>query len=212
MSLRLQQLTLSEEGVRLDDKYNFLAMSVLVVDESIFTRKLTGQIFRSFGFGFVREASSCALGFEMFKSNNIEIVCVETIMTEMSGNELIKTIRTSSESPNTVVPILATCSHPTVKNVSESRDAGATELVGKPFAPRAMLDRLVNMIEEPRQFVRSEDFFGPDRRRLALETYDGEERRVAPESNVIETDASAPDEIEPGRESSESSEVQNAAE
>jgi|TARA_A100001037_G_C14856793_1_gene503329 hypothetical protein len=31
-------------------------MSVLVVDGSVFSRKLTVQMFRSFDFGFVREA------------------------------------------------------------------------------------------------------------------------------------------------------------
>lgn len=187
----------------MQDKYNFSAMSVLVVDESVFSRKLTVQMFRSFDFGFVREASSTAAGFEMYRSHDAEMVCVETIQGVMSGVELINTIRTSSESPNTVVPILATCSHPTLKNVSDVRDAGANELLAKPFSPGNMLDRLIYMIESPRQFVRADGFFGPDRRRLSSEGYTGEERRVAVDTNS--------ENAEPSDDKSRKDEVEDAA-
>ncbi len=35
----------------------------------------------------------------------------------------------------------------------------------KPLSAKALFGRIVNVIEHPRQFVRTENFFGPDRRR-----------------------------------------------
>jgi two-component system chemotaxis response regulator CheY len=196
----------------MQELYNFTAMSVLIVDDSTFTRRLASQIFRSFGFGFVREASNCEKAFEIYTSNNIDIVCVESLMKPLSGTELIKTIRTSTESPNAVVPILSTCIHPTVRNINVARDAGASELIAKPFAPKSALERLIYMVEQPRQFVRTEDFFGPDRRRSVLDGYAGKERRVAPEDNSGDAADVAVDRAESEEQSSEVREIENAAE
>lgn len=196
----------------MQDQYNFTAMSVLLVDDSTFTRRLSAQIFRSFGFGSVREAKDCKEGFETYRSNHIDIVCVELLMKPMSGAELIKSIRTSPESPNTVVPILCACSHPTVKNINIARDSGVSEVIARPFAPKSALERLIYLVEKPRQFVRTEDFFGPDRRRSLIADYEGQERRVAPEPNSGATDASSSDRVDCEKQSSESEEVEHAAE
>ena len=42
-----------------------------------------------------------------------------------------------------------------------------------------MHDRNLNIVLNPRDFVRTPRFFGPDRRRLVFANYSGEERRKA---------------------------------
>jgi two-component system chemotaxis response regulator CheY len=59
----------------------------------------------------------------------------------------------------------------------QARDAGVTEFLVKPFTARDLYRRLYQIIERPRQFVRSEDFFGPDRRRKGAADYQGPLRR-----------------------------------
>jgi DNA-binding response OmpR family regulator len=63
------------------------------------------------------------------------------------------------------------------RRVFQARDAGVTEFLVKPFNARDLYRRIAQLIERPRQFVRSEDFFGPDRRRGSSETYTGPLRR-----------------------------------
>jgi len=161
------------------EKFNFAAMSVLVVDNSPFTRKLAVQMLRSFGFGFIRQENNAKSALQTYCDQDIILVFVETTLEENSGIDVIKSIRTSDESPNTVVPILATCGHPVFDRISKVRDAGATEMIAKPFSPNHVLDRILYMVERPREYVRSDDFFGPDRRRNISDEYKGEERREA---------------------------------
>jgi two-component system chemotaxis response regulator CheY len=49
--------------------------------------------------------------------------------------------------------------------VIEARDAGVTEFLVKPFNTRDLYSRMLQIIEKPRQFVRADQYFGPDRRR-----------------------------------------------
>ena len=61
--------------------------------------------------------------------------------------------------------------------VVEARDAGVTELIVKPVTASAVISRLGAVIYHPRQFVRTDDYFGPCRRRKAMADYSGPERR-----------------------------------
>jgi len=47
----------------------------------------------------------------------------------------------------------------------------------KPFTAKALYDKIEAIIERPREFVKTQDFFGPDRRRRRAE-YEGPERRT----------------------------------
>ena len=58
----------------------------------------------------------------------------------------------------------------------------------KPFSVRDLYKRMEAIIERPRQFVRSGDFFGPDRRRKKDEWFNGELKRetdVTPEDYML---------------------------
>jgi hypothetical protein len=61
--------------------------------------------------------------------------------------------------------------------VEEARDAGVTEVLAKPVTVQGLYDRIVQIVEQPRPFVRSHGFFGPDRRRREDEGYTGPRRR-----------------------------------
>src|SRR3546814_14910570 len=55
--------------------------------------------------------------------------------------------------------------------------AGVTEFLVKPFSAKTMARRITVVVENPRQFVRTDEFFGPDRRRHVISNYTGQERR-----------------------------------
>ena len=51
-----------------------------------------------------------------------------------------------------------------------------TEFVAKPYSVNTIYERICSVIENPRPFVKSEEFFGPDRRRQEKD-YKKDERR-----------------------------------
>ena len=52
--------------------------------------------------------------------------------------------------------------------MTAARDAGVSGFIKKPISARLLFDRISNVLTDTRLFVRSVDFFGPDRRRGPL--------------------------------------------
>jgi DNA-binding response OmpR family regulator len=76
--------------------------------------------------------------------------------------------------------------HTHIDHVRLARDAGANEFLAKPVSVKAILSRLMAVIDHPRAFVRSSGYFGPCRRRRAMDDYRGPERRGCDEVMMID--------------------------
>lgn len=61
--------------------------------------------------------------------------------------------------------------------VEGARDNGITEFLVKPFTAQDLYARVFQIIEKPRKFVDTGEFFGPDRRRKSGKGYEGPRRR-----------------------------------
>ena len=66
-----------------------------------------------------------------------------------------------------------------------ARDAGITEFLAKPISAKALYQRVLNVVANPRPFIRTRSYFGPDRRRNANPNYAGAERRKGGKAEVI---------------------------
>ena len=77
--------------------------------------------------------------------------------------------------------------------VEQARDVGITEFLVKPFTSRDLYSRITQIIEKPRQFVDTGEFFGPDRRRRHIKDYEGPQKREADQKETTNTNKSAVD-------------------
>src|ERR1700761_7580061 len=90
-------------------------------------------------------------------------------------------LRNSPDSKNPYLPIVMMTGHSEKSRVVEARDAGVTEFVAKPLTAKSVLERLQAVIYRPRPFVRTANYFGPDRRRREDPAYGGPWRRAGEE-------------------------------
>ncbi len=67
-----------------------------------------------------------------------------------------------------------------------AREAGVNEFVIKPFTPAALLSRLQAVLNQPRSFIVSDTYLGPDRRRKAEISYAGPLRRISDPEEVVD--------------------------
>jgi response regulator RpfG family c-di-GMP phosphodiesterase len=88
-------------------------------------------------------------------------------------------VRNAPDSPNPFIPIIMVSGYSSKECVNAARDAGVTEFLAKPVSSKAILSRLVAVIESPRPFVRTKTYFGPCRRRRIDPFYKGPERRAS---------------------------------
>jgi DNA-binding response OmpR family regulator len=103
-------------------------------------------------------------------------VITDWIMEPLDGIDFTQMVRSASDSPNPFVPIVMLTSNTSRDRVQEARDVGVTEFLAKPLTAKSLYNRLVMIIENPRQFIRTAIYFGPDRRR-AVRKYQGVGRR-----------------------------------
>jgi two-component system, chemotaxis family, chemotaxis protein CheY len=145
--------------------YNFERIRILVIDDNQPMLDICKNILLTFGVGEILTAENGRDGFRLFCQENPDIVMADWMMNPTDGIDLTHTIRTSTLSPNHYVPIILMTGFSEKNRVFQARDAGVTEFLVKPFMARDLYKRISQIIERPRQFIKSDEFFGPDRRR-----------------------------------------------
>lgn len=178
--------------------FSFERISVLVAEDNSYMRQLIGAALHAFGVGTIKEASDGGEAIELLRLMSldprkagigaIDIVFTNWQMSPVDGGMLVRWIRRHAESPNRFMPVVMITAHADRSRVAEARDLGVTEFLAKPFSMEAVAQRLLQVVERPRQFVQTASYFGPDRRRRAM-AFDGTERRRlgegSPEVEVI---------------------------
>jgi DNA-binding response OmpR family regulator len=157
--------------------YQFQNVKVLIVEDNQPMLELAKSILLTFGIQNVYTARHGEEGFRLFCDTNPDLVIADWMMKPMDGISLTRRIRSDPKSPNQFVPVILMTGFSEKRRVIQARDAGVTEFLVKPFNARDLYRRISQVIERPRQFVRSEDFFGPDRRRKTAVEYNGLARR-----------------------------------
>lgn len=157
--------------------FEFRKLSILVVEDTVALRKLVTSVLDTLGVGKIYTADDGESGYAVYCSQNPDIIIADWHMEPMNGLEMVQRIRNDSESPNSTIPIIMMTGYSAYSRVSKARDTGVTEFLVKPFSARDMARRIAYVINSPRDFVRSSDFFGPDRRRVKANDYNGQDRR-----------------------------------
>jgi two-component system chemotaxis response regulator CheY len=149
----------------------------LLVDDNIHAIDLVKTMLRGFGVDQFEEARTIAEAKRRLRSAQIDIVILDYLMGDEEGVTLARYLRTDPESPAPFVPIIMLTGHADRARVMAARDAGVNEFCVKPFTPADLMKRIMGVIENPRPFIRSPAYFGPDRRRGPDPRYKGPDRR-----------------------------------
>ncbi len=170
-------------------KIAFDKLRFVVVDDNTHMRRIVRTLLRAFGSREIYEAEDGASGLEAVEAYSPDILITDIKMPIFDGIELIQMIRNPDGSKHPFLPIIILTAYSEKKHVIQARDAGATEFLCKPVAASSLFRRIQNVIENPRPFIKTRDFFGPDRRRYINPNYAGEERRVGDSSeNIVDSE------------------------
>ncbi|MCB9983306.1 MAG: response regulator [Rhodospirillales bacterium] len=157
--------------------YHLDDVKVLIVDDMQPMLTLTKSVLSTFGFLRIFTAQSGEEAFNLFCKHDPDVVITDWIMEPMDGLEFTKKIRTDPRSPNPYVPVIMMTGFSSKLRVESARDNGITEFLVKPFTAQDLYARIFQIVEKPRKFVDTGQFFGPDRRRKSAKGYEGPRRR-----------------------------------
>ena len=163
-------------------KYNFSDLGILILDDNDFAHSILRDILLSMKVKSIRHALNGADAFRAIKTDLPDIVIVDLLMAPINGFEFIKRVRAHGEDDVRHLPLLVVTAYSSMDYVTRARDIGAIEVLCKPISVAAVYDRFVYMRNSPRQFVRTEGYVGPDRRR-ALRGFAGMDRRTDGEAS-----------------------------
>jgi len=139
-------------------------LKVLLVDDNEHMRAIVGTILKGIGIVNLREARDGSEALEALRTWPADIAIVDFRMEPMDGVDLIRLVRNAADSRNPFLPIIMMTGFADRPRVEEARDSGVTELIVKPVTAGAIIDRLNAVVYRPRPFVRTADYFGPQRR------------------------------------------------
>lgn len=143
----------------------FRQLRVLIVEDNKQTRTLLRAILGVAGVGTILEAANGEIALSMLRENPCDIVFSDMAMAPMDGLAFTRALRDEKTSPSPFVPVIMITGHTGRHIVEQARDAGVTELLAKPVTGQDLVARITRIMENPRSFIRCDDFFGPDRRR-----------------------------------------------
>lgn len=156
--------------------YDLKDVSILVLEKHLILRNLLNDVFKVFGVPTVYSTADPDEAFQIFCKFPVDIVLCDWA-NDLDGMGFLYQIRNSSDSPNPYVPVVVCTANTELRHVVVARDAGMTEYLAKPVSGKAIYQRICNVIENPRPFIRIREFFGPDRRRRDKPITGGADRR-----------------------------------
>lgn len=154
--------------------YNLSRINILLVEDNTYVRNILEDLLRSFEVGRITTAVNGADAIEALKtaaaaggagSLGIDIIISDLVMSPINGLLLLRWTRSAKESPNRFMPFLMLSGAADQEYVRAARDLGVTEFLAKPFSAESVYKRLLELIDYPRQFVATQEYYGPDRRR-----------------------------------------------
>jgi two-component system, chemotaxis family, chemotaxis protein CheY len=166
-------------------RIDFNRLRFLIIDDNAHMRRILRTLLHGFGAREVYEAEDGATGLEAFTHYSPDIIVADWAMPIFDGLELTQMIRQPGANSNPYVPIIMLTGHSEKKRVTDARDAGITEFMAKPISAKSLYQRILNVVANPRPFIKTKTYFGPDRRRSTSSNYVGPERRKGGKMDTI---------------------------
>lgn len=157
--------------------YDFTNVKIMLCDDCHQIRSLVKSCLFAFGVKEVVEASNTDDGYDVLRDAKPDLMITDWNMPPTSGLDLVRRIRLDPDSPNPFLPIIMLTGYSEFDRVLEARDAGVSAFLAKPVSASSLLKRLTTLVEDNRSYIRSKEFFGPDRRFNEAGNVAGPERR-----------------------------------
>lgn len=164
----------------LDNSEALGKVSVLTVDDDPQIARLVKAALNIFGFGNIHSEYSAESALEVLRTQPFHFIISDWQMKGMSGIEFVTHVRRSQNSPNRFIPIIMLTGKASRDDVQIARDAGVTEFIAKPFSIKELKRKIIEVIQNPRPFIVTKNYIGPDRRRKNTPLPEGMDERRKP--------------------------------
>ena len=121
------------------------SIKILIIDDFATMRRIMKNILKQLGFKNLVEADDGTTALNILESQKIDLIISDWNMPKMTGLELLKKVRASTEYKKT--PFLMVTAEAQKQNVIEAVQAGVSNYVVKPFTAEAISDKLKKILK-----------------------------------------------------------------
>ena len=146
------------------DKTLLSRIRVIVADDA-YMASLTAGMLRNLGVRSIAETNDIAGTWKALRNGPAGLLLIDDGLGPVDPLTLVRELRADSSAINRHIPVLMTFANAEKSRILAARDAGVTEFLKKPLSGNVIGLRLMQALENPRPFVESPVYAGPDRRR-----------------------------------------------
>lgn len=140
-------------------------LGILVVDDNAYMRRLTRMMLLNLGAKLVYEAADGLAALEIVRNADPDVMVLERDIPVLSSSELLRIMRSPDLFPRPDLPVIMLTKDAKRVDVMESLRLGAHEHLVKPTSPKALRDRLLSVVANPRPMMRIGEYYVPRPRR-----------------------------------------------
>lgn len=153
-------------------------LKFMVIDANPFMRRILRELLLAYHVRNIKEAGDGAAAFQELHTFKPDVILLEWEMQPLGGLDFAQLVRKGEDSPDKYLPMIMISAHSEMSKIQQARDAGINEFLVKPISATSLFSRIKLIVEKPRPYIDTKNYFGPDRRRRHDQNFSGPERRV----------------------------------
>ncbi|HTZ00780.1 MAG TPA: response regulator [Xanthobacteraceae bacterium] len=163
---------------------NVSGLAFLLVDPNPHSSTIIHGILRGFGATRIIEVRTGMDAIQALNDQKIDMMMVEPSLENGKGLAFIRSMRQDANNPFRTIPILVVTGDTRPSVIKAARDCGANMVIAKPMSPASLYERLTWVAFNPRAFIETKTYFGPDRR-FKIEGFPGGKGRRAGDNDTV---------------------------
>lgn len=169
--------------------YRLKNLRVLLIDDNQPVRLLIRSLLLDLGFNLVDMAENIEEGWNLYCANTPDVILLDWRLDNPDGLEFVRRLRKSRSSPTPDIPVIMMTGYTNKDLLFKARDAGISEFLIKPFTIDTLTRQFSQLIEKPRDFVITNEFVGPDRRRRREEISQAAGKRKVDPKTIVPSES-----------------------
>ena len=174
------------------ERLNLSSAEVLLIDSQPESLEVLTQMFTGFGVHTPHLATSMEEAQAMVGAHTFSLIIVDSVLAGGDGFGFVKWLRRSATAPNRFASVVLLMGHTRSSEIFKGRDCGANFVVRKPAPPLVMMQRILWLSRDKREFVEAPGYCGPDRRFQTLGPPDGVQGRRKDDLSAVLGEAKEP--------------------
>jgi CheY-like chemotaxis protein len=148
------------------------SLKILIVDSKRTNSKLLRDVLGVLGIRQVTSVDEGPAAMNSLRANDFDAIFCDDAMGPDGPAAFVIGLRKDPNPQCHKIPVFLMSNAPNKKQVELARDAGVNDFLALPFSVNTVKNKLMSVLVAPKEFIKSDAFAGPDRRRRSRRVSD----------------------------------------